>query len=260
MYTAKRIEFVAPADAGALAGKTLTGGLPGPRKGADGETVPCVAFAPIKVGGKSVRPILRYDTRPELAALVTQWEQATAAEQAQREAEYAVLQEQERQAEAPLLAAMREEADALAARIPTDCVRVEAIEAGNADGQKYYALRVGDFDISWQEATQVGTASATRPGALCPFAEEPVYYIPRARLAELQSEANAKAQAKAAAKAEKAQQRTAAFAEAKATGQAVALSSWMEECDDDNEECSLDNVTLYALPGGTTETRRQHTW
>jgi len=56
------------------------------------------------------------------------------------------------------------------------------------------------------------------------------------------------------------EERQAKFAEAKRTGQKVLLRSWCEDCNDPREECSLDHVTEYAMPDGTTERERQHTW
>lgn len=56
------------------------------------------------------------------------------------------------------------------------------------------------------------------------------------------------------------EERQAKFDEAKRTGEKVLLRSWMEDCNDPREECSLDSVTEYALPDGTTRRERQHTW
>lgn len=52
----------------------------------------------------------------------------------------------------------------------------------------------------------------------------------------------------------------AAFAEARETGKPVELDRWEEECNDPREECSLDLVTLWAMPDGTKQVKRQHTW
>ena len=56
------------------------------------------------------------------------------------------------------------------------------------------------------------------------------------------------------------EERQAKFAEAKRTGKRVELRSWMEDCNDPREQCSLDHVTEYAMPDGTTKIVRQHTW
>ena len=47
---------------------------------------------------------------------------------------------------------------------------------------------------------------------------------------------------------------------ARETGEAQVLRSYMSECDDPEEQCSLDYVTVLAMPDGTTKTNRQHTW
>jgi len=52
----------------------------------------------------------------------------------------------------------------------------------------------------------------------------------------------------------------AIYAEAKATGIKQLLYKYSDDCDDDNEDCSLDMVYEYAMPDGTTKTERQHTW
>lgn len=67
-------------------------------------------------------------------------------------------------------------------------------------------------------------------------------------------------EAKAARIAEKEAERAARFAEAKATGKPVVLRRWSEECNDPNEDCSIDNLTEYAMPDGTTKVERHHTW
>jgi hypothetical protein len=75
--------------------------------------------------------------------------------------------------------------------------------------------------------------------------------------AELTRPAREEKEAAARAKAE---ERQAKFAEAKRTGKRVELRSWMDDCNDPREQCSLDHVTEYAMPDGTTKIVRQHTW
>lgn len=75
--------------------------------------------------------------------------------------------------------------------------------------------------------------------------------------AELLRPAREEKEAEARAKEEA---RQAKFDEAKRTGQRVELRSWMDDCNDPREECSLDHVTEYAMPDGTTKIERQHTW
>lgn len=52
----------------------------------------------------------------------------------------------------------------------------------------------------------------------------------------------------------------AIFAEAKETGKPVVLRKTSAPCNDPHEECSLDMVTVYAMPDGSTKTERHHTW
>ena len=77
------------------------------------------------------------------------------------------------------------------------------------------------------------------------------------QVAELLRPAREEKEAKKRAREEA---RQAKFAEAKSTGQRVELRSWMEDCNDPREQCSLDHVTEYAMPDGTTKIVRQHTW
>ena len=61
-------------------------------------------------------------------------------------------------------------------------------------------------------------------------------------------------------KTEKEAVRAAAFALAKETGKNQLICRWTEDCDDPREECNLDSVSEYAMPDGTAERIRQHTW
>ena len=47
---------------------------------------------------------------------------------------------------------------------------------------------------------------------------------------------------------------------AKETGKPQEIASWMADCNDPKEECSLDHVTLWMMPDGTKKRHRQHTW
>lgn len=61
-------------------------------------------------------------------------------------------------------------------------------------------------------------------------------------------------------KKEKASARQAKFDEAKRTGKPVILSRYSVDCNDPNEDCSLDVIVTYAMPDGTEKTERHHTW
>ena len=50
------------------------------------------------------------------------------------------------------------------------------------------------------------------------------------------------------------------FEVAKKTGIKQKIQSLSEECNDSNEDCSLDIITVYAMPDGTKKVERNHTW
>jgi hypothetical protein len=51
-----------------------------------------------------------------------------------------------------------------------------------------------------------------------------------------------------------------AFQRARDTGEPQVLDTYMAECDDPEEQCSLDHVTLLAMPNGKRKEERLHTW
>jgi hypothetical protein len=60
--------------------------------------------------------------------------------------------------------------------------------------------------------------------------------------------------------AEKRAEREKLFEEAKAKGMPVKLYSYSIECQDQNEDCDLDIVTVYAMPDGKIKEEVSHTW
>lgn len=56
------------------------------------------------------------------------------------------------------------------------------------------------------------------------------------------------------------QSQTNAFTQAKQTNQPVEIKKWSEECDGSTDECDIDNVIEYAMPNGSTTTKRYHTY
>lgn len=69
-----------------------------------------------------------------------------------------------------------------------------------------------------------------------------------------------KKEAAAKKKAEAEAETTRKCQEAKDTGKPVLLTSYTDDCNDPDEDCSLDIVNVFAMPDGTTKTKRQHTW
>jgi hypothetical protein len=67
-------------------------------------------------------------------------------------------------------------------------------------------------------------------------------------------------EAKAAKKAAEEAARAEKFSQAAETGKAVLLEQYSTDCNDPNESCNVDIVTVWAMPDGTTQRRRQHTW
>ena len=47
---------------------------------------------------------------------------------------------------------------------------------------------------------------------------------------------------------------------AKTTGEKQLIRKYSEECNDRNEQCNMDIVHVWAMPDGTIQTTRTHTW
>lgn len=235
---------------GPLAGKTFTGGTPCQVQ-QNGQTLDAVRFVE-KFKNQTVNAT--YETRPELADLVTEYRQYRDKEVAQRKEAQAAHAAQVAAAQSPFLAAMHAEADALVAAIPADAVRVTVKSVTWADGDDILEMEAEGVSLTYRDVVFAGTACATFPGALSPFESIRVIYITRARLQEIQAEAAAK-QAKTLAAQ---QERAAKFAEAAATGQPVLLYSLMDDCNDEDLDCSFDDINVYAEPDGTTSEQRVH--
>jgi len=50
------------------------------------------------------------------------------------------------------------------------------------------------------------------------------------------------------------------FEEAKRTGKPVLLYTYFTDCNDPKEDCDMDQVTIWAMPDGTTKQERTHTY
>lgn len=59
---------------------------------------------------------------------------------------------------------------------------------------------------------------------------------------------------------EEAKKRREVKALVEATGEAQILKEYSTECNDPDEECNLDYVTIWLLPNNRTIEKRQHTW
>lgn len=63
-----------------------------------------------------------------------------------------------------------------------------------------------------------------------------------------------------AKKADAEDKKNSIFEKAKQTGEKQIIETYSVECPDDDEECDVDIVTVYAMPDGTTHKTQNHTW
>jgi hypothetical protein len=66
--------------------------------------------------------------------------------------------------------------------------------------------------------------------------------------------------AKDAKKAEAGDKKKAIFKKAKETGEKQVIETYTDECNDPDESCDVDIITVYAMPDGSTTETRNHTW
>ena len=246
------ISYDAGKDCGPVAGMRLTGGRPQKSNGVD-----VVRFEQ-KIKGQTI--CIKCDTRPDLAALVDEYNTIEAAKAATRKAQWAQKRAEQDAIDQPLLDAMRAKADSLRSQIPADYVEVIVTKIGDLDGDPILEYTVDGIKLNWQEVNIIGWASAIRPGALGAFAEICIASTSKDQLEQIKiARAEEAATKKATLEAAEAD-RAAKFAEAFETGKPVLLRKWTADCCDPREECSMDIVSEYAMPDGTTETKQFHTW
>ena len=174
------ITYKAGSDCGPAAGSILTGGRP---IEINGNKV--VQFtAPIIQGRKMA---IKYDCRPDLAALVAEYLASETAEKSARQAKWAAETAKQAAENAPLIAAMNARADALQATIPTGSILVKCEKLGDLDGDPIYRYTAEGIEVAWQDVVILGRTDAVRPGALGAFAERCVAYITPAKLVEVRT-------------------------------------------------------------------------
>jgi hypothetical protein len=160
----------------------------------------------------------------------------------------------------PLLEEMYKKADELRSQIPADHIEVTAEQTGDLDGDPIMQYTVEGIKLHWQDVNHIGWASAIRPGALGSFAKILICSISKEKLEQIKT-----AQMEAKNQQEKIEQTeneriTAIFEKAKQTGEKQYLNHYTADCNDQNEDCSTDIVTIWAMPDGTKTITRQHTW
>jgi hypothetical protein len=250
-----------PAD-GPLAGQTLVKGTPATHPQA-GRGVKFyrhgneAAFK--KAGVKANEVFARVEGKPELAALVAEYDRRQAA----REAVARQKREAEDAADRELVRGMEARESELVRQIPVGHVRVTVTEKGrDSDGDRVWAYEAGGVPLAWDTPGMglVGVASAIRPGALNPFAVRPVYSISLHDLEQERVRQEAKRQADDSARRARqeasAERRRSAFEEARRTGHPAVIRQWAEQVDDPENENSLDIVYEMALPDGRTRIDR----
>lgn len=76
----------------------------------------------------------------------------------------------------------------------------------------------------------------------------------------IRPEKERKEKAKEQKRLEEKKRRNDIFKKAKKTGEKQILNQYSVDCCDPNEECNIDIVTEYAMPDGTTQQDKTHTW
>jgi len=225
---------------------------------ADGDKIQIPATIGKKMSKTQMAAVVA--AKPEIIAALLQQAEDRKTAQAAREAKWAEQRAAQDAIDAPLLAAMHAKADELRAQIPADHVEVIAEQTGDLDGTPTMQYTANGEIVSWYDVTVIGWASAIRPGALGSFASIQVCSISKDKLEQIKTDKIAAENKKADEKKAESDRIDTIFATAKETGKKQYIKHYMADCNDPREECSLDVVTIYAMPDGTTKTERQHTW
>lgn len=173
------ISYDAGTDCGPVAGMSLTGGKPITSNG-----VSVVRFDQ-KFKGQVI--CIKYDTRPDLASLVAEYNSIEAAKQAEQDARWAAKQAEQDAIDQPLLDAMHAKADMLRSQIPVDHVEVSVTKTGDLDGDPILEYIASGVKLNWQDVIIIGWVSAIRPGALGALAEICIASISKDRLEQIKA-------------------------------------------------------------------------
>ena len=166
-------------DFGVVAGMHLTGGIPVVHEG-----IKYVRFE-TKFKGQTIQA--KYESRPELAALVAEYEAIEAQITADRTTKQAVRQAKQDAIDKPLIEAMKANEAPLRASIPADHVEVIIKQTGDLDGDPMLTYRADGIKLGWQDVNIIGVASAVRPGAMGAFVSVYIASISRERLEEIRA-------------------------------------------------------------------------
>jgi molecular chaperone DnaK (HSP70) len=186
------ISYDAGPDCEQLSGMHLTGGKPVVHN-----NIKCVRFE-TKYKDQTIQ--IKYESRPELAALVVEYEAIMSVLKTERDAKWAADKAIKDVADQPLLDAMHAHVAELMAQIPVDHVQLTVKQTGDMDGDPILEYTADGVKLGWQDITMIGVASAIRPGAWGAFASIRVASISRARLEEIRAEQQTKSAAAQATK------------------------------------------------------------
>jgi hypothetical protein len=199
-------------------------------------------------------------SRPALDLLITNRDAINMEIDTARNAVHAAVRQMDLDRDNVLRAEMRAKAQEMERLIPAGHLRVTVTKAGSLDGDEFYNYEVGGEQIPHSAITVHGWATAIRPGAFGAFDSICVASIAPDVLAQIRAEKATRAAERATKTAQSAAERVAKFQQARTSGQPVAITTYMAECNDRRLECSTDAITIYAMPDGTTTEERVHTY
>jgi hypothetical protein len=193
------ISYDADLDCGQIAGMKLTGGIPTEYNGEK-----CVRFE-TKFKGQIIQ--VRYASRPDLAALVDEYNRIQAELAKEREARWAEEKAKQEAIDRPLLEEMERKAAELRAQIPEDHIEVTITKTGDSDGWPILDYEADGVKLSWEDVNMLGSACAIRPGAMGAFAEVWIGSIAKNKLEEIRLNQQKKAAEKQVKREEWARER-----------------------------------------------------
>jgi len=184
---ASTIEWKATDDCGSVSGKILKLGTPSEING-----IKVVLF---KHSGKSVA--VRYDTRPSLAKLVSEYEAEEEERTKKNTARFAEEKRKRDEIDAPLIDKMLSEAERLKKQIPSDGIPVQEVVTGDLDGEPIKTFSADGVVLGWRDITIIGQPCAVRPGAIGCFASTLVAYTTRDKINKAKEDEKKKLELKA---------------------------------------------------------------
>jgi len=160
--------------------KQLTGGYPMINQG--------VEVVKFEEKYKNQIICLKYADRPDLTALVKEYEAIKAEEESERQRKYAEREAAEKAADQKFIDKMNSEAEVLRSQIPASHVFVSAKQIGDSDGWPIMKYEVDGVELKWNQVNVIGCANAIRTGAIGAFESIWVCSIDRDELVTIKAE------------------------------------------------------------------------